>query len=315
MNIVRWMVIGIGDITQRRVLPAIIGNPRCRLEALVTRDPNKALAYAPAQAFTTLERALLEADVDAVYVASPVFLHAPQTIACLREGKHVLCEKPTAMNFAEAEAMVKAAHDSARLFAVAYYRRLFPKLLRARQLIREGVIGAPVLAEASCHSWLNADAPEGHRHWMLQPETAGGGPLYDIASHRIDALNFLFGSPAHATGIVSNRIHSLAVEDSATVLIQYAQGIHAVVDARWNSRIKRDQFRVIGTDGEMDLDPLSGPGLRYPGGEEYLPTHDNVHSPCIDNFVSAILDGSPLACPGQDAIQTDWVISMVPRVP
>jgi predicted dehydrogenase len=145
---------------------------------------------------------------------------------------------------------------------------------------------------------------------LLQPQTAGGGPLYDIASHRIDALNFLFGTPVRATGIVSNSIHALAVEDSATVLIQYLRGVHGVVDARWNSRIKRDQFRVIGTDGEMDLDPLSGPELRYAGKKELLPAHSNVHSPCIDNFVSAILDGSPLACPGEAAIQTDRVTSM-----
>lgn len=310
MRIVRWLVIGIGDITRRRVLPAILDNSRCRLEALVTRDPEKALAYPSARAFRTLDEALLQAEIDAVYVASPVYLHAPQTVASLQAGKHVLCEKPTALNFAEAEIMVKAARDSRRLLAVAYYRRLFPKLIRARQLIQEGVVGDPVLAEANCHSWLDIATLGENRNWMLKPRTAGGGPLYDIASHRIDAMNFLFGTPAHATGVISNRIHALAVEDSATVVILYAQGIHAVVDARWNSHIKRDQFRVIGTDGEMNLDPLSGPELRYAGHSEFLPTHPNVHSPCIDNFVSAILDGSPLACPGDDAVETDQVISM-----
>lgn len=306
---VRWLVIGIGDITRKRVIPAILGNLRSRLQGLVTRDARKADEYAPVRAYTSLDAALEEGGFDAVYVASPVFLHASQTIASLRAGKHVLCEKPTAMNFGEAETMVAAARETGRLFGVAFYRRLFPKLIRARQLIREGAIGDPVLGEANCHSWLEGGTPDGKRNWMLQPETAGGGPLYDIASHRIDALNFLFGTPAQARGLVSNRIHRLAVEDSATILIQYASGIHAVVDARWNSRIKRDQFRVIGTEGEMNLDPLSGPELHYGDRHEFLPTHGNVHAPLIENFAAAILDGTPLACPGEEAILTDWVTS------
>ena len=179
----------------------------------------------------------------------------------------------------------------------------------------QGVIGEPVLGEANCHSWLDTKASSWNRNWLLDPATAGGGPLYDIASHRIDALNFLFGAPAQAVGIVSNRVHAFAVEDSATVLIQYSKGIHGVVDVRWNSHVSRDQFRVIGTDGEINLDPLSGPELRFGDNEEFLPAHENVHAPLIEDFVSAILDGKPLACPGNEAIRTDWAISRLLQLP
>ena len=308
---IHWLVIGIGDITQRRVIPAIIEEPRSRLSALLTRDPQKAAAYPGVQVFTTIEDALHNSAIDAVYVASPVFLHAPQTIACLQAGKHVLCEKPTAMNLAEAQSMAAAARDHHRLFAVAYYRRLFPKLIRARQLIAEGAIGQPVLAEANCHGWLKANDPEWATNWMLNPLMSGGGPLYDVACHRIDAMNFLFGEPLRATGLLGNAVHQIRVEDSATVLIQYTGGIHASVDARWNSRISRDQFCVIGTGGEMNLDPLSGPVLRIGDVQESLPTHINVHYPCIENFVAAILDGVPVACPGYEALWTDRVTQMV----
>ena len=312
---IRWLVIGIGDITRRRVIPAILGSPRSHLQALVTRNPSKAQNYPTARAYTSLDQALDSGGFDAVYVASPVFLHAPQTIGSLRAGKHVLCEKPTAMNFAEAEAMVKTAEETGRLFGVAYYRRLFPKLIRARQLIMQGVIGEAVLGEANCHGWLETKTSDGNRDWLLDPATAGGGPLYDIASHRIDALNFLFGAPSQAVGIVSNRLHACAVEDSATVLLQYSKGIHGVVDVRWNSHVSRDQFRVIGTDGEINLDPLSGPLLRYAGKEEHLPAQENVHAPLIENFVSAILDGEPLICPGSEAILTDWATSKAAGTP
>ena len=193
---VKWLVIGIGDITRKRVLPAILSEPRSQLYGLLTRDPAKAEAYPGARIFTSLDDALRDPAIDAVYVASPVALHAPQTIATLGAGKHVLAEKPTALHYAEAESIAQTARSSGHLWGVAYYRRLYPKLLRMRQLIADGIIGNPVLAEANCHSWL----PVQERRWLWDPAISGGGPLYDIASHRIDAFNFLFGPPTRATG-------------------------------------------------------------------------------------------------------------------
>ena len=307
-----WLVVGIGDITRKRVLPAILAEPRSRLYALLTRDPRKAEAYPGAVAFTDLGEALRDPEIDAVYVASPVAMHAKQTIASLRAGKHVLCEKPVALDFAQAESMAVVARESGRLLGIAYYRRLYPKLMRARQLIAEGAIGQPVLVEANYHGWL--ESPE--RGWLKDPALAGGGPLYDVGSHRIDACNFLFGKPLRATGLLSNALHALAVEDSATTLIEYAGGVHAVVDVRWNSRIQRDQFRVVGVEGEISLDPLNGPTLRLLSSdgkltEEQLPAHANVHYPAVENFVSAVLDGTLVACPIDEAIWTDWVMQQV----
>jgi 1,5-anhydro-D-fructose reductase (1,5-anhydro-D-mannitol-forming) len=307
-----WLVIGIGDITRKRVLPAILAEPRSHLYALLTRDPRKAEAYAGALAFTDLAAALGDPKIDAVYVASPVAMHAEQTIASLRAGKHVLCEKPVALDYAQAESMAYAARESGRLLGIAYYRRLYPKLIRAKQLVAEGAIGRPVLVEANYHGWL--ESPD--RGWLKDPALAGGGPLYDVGSHRIDACNFLFGRPLRATGLLSNALHELAVEDSATALIEYSGGIHAVVDVRWNSRIQRDQFRIVGSEGEISLDPLNGPALRIVDAEgrlreEQLSPHANVHYPAIENFVSAVLDGAPLACPIEEAIWTDWVTQQV----
>jgi 1,5-anhydro-D-fructose reductase (1,5-anhydro-D-mannitol-forming) len=311
-NTLNWLVIGIGDITRKRVLPAILAEPRSHLYAFLTRDPQKAEAYPGTLAFTDLATALADPRIDAVYVASPVALHTEQTIASLRSGKHVLCEKPVALNYAQAQSMAYAAQESRRLLGVSYYRRLYPKLIRAKQLIGEGVIGQPLLVEANFHGWL--ESPD--RGWLKDPALAGGGPLYDVGSHRIDAANFLFGRPLRATGLLSNTLHQLAVEDSATTLIEYTGGIHGVVDVRWNSRITRDQFRIIGSEGELNLDALNGPALRVLNlegqlREEQLPTHANVHYPLVENFVSAVLDGTPINCPIDQAIWTDWVTQQV----
>ena len=304
----KWLVIGIGDITTKRVLPAILAEPRGTLAGIVTRDPAKAEQY-QVPAWTNLPAALTESGADAVYVASPVFLHAPQTIASLRAGKHVLCEKPMAMDYAEASAMQRTAEECGRTLGIAYYRRMYPKIQRAKELIEAGAIGRPVVAEATSHDWFHPAA--GQRDWLVDPTRSGGGPLYDIGSHRIDLLNYLFGKPTRATGQLSTLVHPIRVEDNATILIEYESGVRGIVDVRWHSHAPRDEFRIRGTDGEIDLTPLNGPSLCYPGGKEHLPPHENLHYPCVENFVSTVIECAPLRSTGATAMLTDWVTEQV----
>ena len=305
-----WVVIGIGDIAVRRVIPAIVAEPRSTLYGVVTRDPAKGARYA-AHVWSDLDEALRDPAVNAVYVATPVALHAPQTIAALRSGKHVLCEKPMALRYLDARAMTEAAAESGRLLGVAYYRRKYPKLQRARELMAAGVIGRPVLGFAAAHDWFHDE--DGRRSWLLDPAMAGGGPLYDTACHRIDVFNLLFGRPAAVTAQLSNVVHPGAVEDSATVLIDYESGARAIIDTRRHSRVSRDELRIIGTEGELDLTPLNGASLRSPAGVENLPAHLNLHYPIVEDFVSAVLAGTPLASSGDTALLTDWVIDHAAR--
>ncbi len=302
-----WLVVGICDITRKRVLPAILAEPRSRLAGIVTRDPAKAAAYG-VPSWTTLEDALASSDAGprAVYIATPVFLHAPQTIAALRAGRHVLCEKPMAVSFADAASMQKASDESGRKLGIAYYRRLYPKVDRARKLIEGGVIGRPLIACATAHDWFN---PLGTaRAWLADPEQAGHGPLRDIASHRIDLINYLFGRPVRVSGFLSTLVQPLQVEDNATMMIDYQSGVRAVVDVRWNSRIVRDEFRIRGTEGEIDLSPLNGPELVYPGGAEAVPAPANLHYPCVEDFVTAVLRDLPPVCGGASALIAEWVM-------
>jgi 1,5-anhydro-D-fructose reductase (1,5-anhydro-D-mannitol-forming) len=308
---VNWLVIGIGDITRKRVIPAILAERRSTLCGIVTRDLTKAADYREAKAWNNLAAALRDPAIDAVYVASPVALHHQHTVASLTAGKDVLCEKPVGMNYGEALSMAEVSEAAGKLLGVAFFRRFFPKLLRTKQLILDGAIGHPVLAESSFHGWLESE----ERAWLRDPALAGGGPLYDTASHRIDAFNYLFGTPEFATGIRSNPIHNFAVDEAATVTILYPEGVHGIIDVRWNSRLLRDECRIIGTDGEISLTPFAGPTLRVITRqgtvEENLPANPNVHYPLIENFTAAMLDGTPLAAPIREAIKTDWVTEQV----
>jgi 1,5-anhydro-D-fructose reductase (1,5-anhydro-D-mannitol-forming) len=300
---VNWIVIGIGDITTRRVIPAIQAEPRSTLYGVVTRDPAKASKY-NVRTWGTLDEALTGSAVQAVYVATPVFLHAPQAMQALRAGKHVICEKPMAMNEAEARTMIQVAEESGKLFGVAYYRRCYPKVQRAQQLLQQGAIGKPVVAELTNHMWFDGS---GSRSWLADAAKAGGGPLFDIASHRIDVLNFLFGKPVQVTGQWSNVVHHYPVEDNATVMIEYQSGVRGIVDVRWHSKVVRDEFRIRGTDGEIEMSPLNGPDLVWPGARETLPAHPNLHYPMIENFVDAIEGKKELLASGASSYWTDWV--------
>ena len=299
-----WVVVGVGDIAVRRVIPAIQAESRSSLYGVVTRDLAKA-APLNTRPWANLGEAVSETAVHAVYVATPVFLHAPQTIQALRAGKHVVCEKPMAMNEAEARSMLRTASETGKTLGVAYYRRSYPKVQRARALLDAGAIGRPVFAEITCHDWF--DGRDSSRAWLVDPVKAGGGPLFDIGSHRIDVLNFLFGQPQRVSGHLSHAVHHYAVEDNATVMIDYENGVRGVVDVRWHSRVKRDECRIRGTEGEMDLTPLNGPELVYPGGREHLPPHVNLHYPMLENFVDAVFGKLPLLASGASSIWTDWV--------
>ena len=300
-----WLVVGIGDVTRKRVFPAILAEPRSMLAGIVTRDPAKAAEYG-VPGYRDLDSALAACDAQALYIATPVFLHAPQTLAALTAGRHVLCEKPMALNHAEAQVMLDASEATGLTLGIAYYRRMYPKVERARQLIEAGAIGRPVIAEATAHDWFN---PVGTRRaWLADAAQAGAGPLRDIGSHRIDLMNYLFGKPVRASGFLSTLVQPIQVEDNATLMIEYQCGVRGVIDVRWNSHVARDEFRVRGTEGEVDLSPLNGPELVYPGGRESIPAPANLHYPCVEDFVTAVLRGIAPNSSGATAILAEWVM-------
>jgi 1,5-anhydro-D-fructose reductase (1,5-anhydro-D-mannitol-forming) len=305
---VNWLIVGVGDIARKRVLPAILAEPRSKLVGLVTRDPANATHYG-VPSWTNLDDALAQSDATAVYICTPVFLHASQTIAALTAGRDVLCEKPMATKFADAIDMQSTAKSTGRILGIAYYRRLYPKVARAKELIESGAIGQPVFAEATAHDWF--DPRDGFRAWLTDPKLAGGGPLYDTACHRIDLLNYLFGKPVRISGHFSTLVHPIAVEDNATVLIDYDSGVRGLVDVRWHSRVTRDEFRIRGTEGELDLSPLNGPTLIHPAGAEQIPAPANLHYPCIEDFVTAVIDRSSPCATAAAALETERVIHSV----
>lgn len=116
--------------------------------------------------------------------ATPVHLHAEQTIAAAEAGKHVLCEKPMAMNTAECDRMIAVCRASGVTLGVAYYRHFYPVIARIKQILASEEIGRPVLAQIDLFERFNP-APDDPRAWFVRAAEAGGGPMFDFGCHRL----------------------------------------------------------------------------------------------------------------------------------
>src|SRR6266849_6883831 len=148
---IRWGLIGAGDIVRRRVAEALRDGRGCELVAVSRARADLVEAFAreigARRGHPDWRDLVRDPGVDAVYVATPVHLHAEQTIAAAEAGKHVLCEKPMAMNVSECDRMIAACRASGVTLGVAYYRRFYPAVVRVKEIVQLGEIGVPVLAQ------------------------------------------------------------------------------------------------------------------------------------------------------------------------
>jgi len=306
MKTLKWGLIGCGDIAQRRVAPALRDLPNCELVAVTRSRSNLAESFAnqfgAKKWYTTWQDLLADRDIDAVYIATPVHLHAAQTISAAEAGKHVLCEKPMAMNVKECNEMIAACRTNNVKLGVAYYRHFYPVVERIKTVINSGEIGKPVLVQICAFEWFDPE-PNHPRYWLLKKELAGGGPMMDFGCHRVELLVNVFGPVKHVTSIVSNVVFDREVEDTAVALIQFESGPCAVLSVTHAVSEPRDTLNVVGTHGSITIPVLNLGGMRIKSrtGEraESHPPATNVHQPLIEDFVDAVLGGRELRVSGE----------------
>jgi predicted dehydrogenase len=304
MNKVRWGLIGCGDISRKRVAPALRDLESCELVA-VNRSRTE-LAEAFAQEFGARRwhrdwRDLIaDAEVDAVYISTPVYLHAEQTIAAAEAGKHVLCEKPMAMNPAECDRMIAACQANGVKLGIAYYRHFYPVVFRIRELIAAGEIGKPVLAQVNAFERFNP-LPGADRYWLLEKSKAGGGPMMDFGCHRIEVLMNLFGSISRTTSLVGSALFEREVEDTCIASFEFESKLQAVLTVSHASFESRDTLEIFGSEGSLHVPALNRGELRIKTGAgertELHPLHANIHQPLIEDFTRAVIENrEPKVC-------------------
>jgi predicted dehydrogenase len=292
----RWGLIGCGDIARKRVAPALRDTECSELIAVSRARSDLAASFAKDFGATRCHaqwRDLLSDDeIDAVYIATPVHLHAAQAIAAAEAGKHVLCEKPMAMNPQECDRMIDAARSHRVKLGIAYYRRFYPVVARVKEIIKSGEIGVPSQAQIEAFEWFNPAAGD-PRAWLLQKHLAGGGPMFDFGCHRIEVLLNIFGPISEVKALIANAVFDREVEDTASALFRFAGGACAVLSVSNAVAEPKDTLNIFGSLGSIRVSNLNQGKLRVFGklGERYE-AHSppaNLHAPLIDDFTTAVL--------------------------
>ena len=321
----RWGILSTADIARRKWIPGVRRSPAHRGEviAIASRDGGTAASVAEElgieRAHDSYEALLGDPDVDAVYIPLPNHLHLEWTLAAVRAGKHVLCEKPLALTAADAQVMVDAGRESGVLLMEAFMYRLHPSWQAVRDLIARGRIGRLQTIQ-SWFSYYNDD-PRNIRNIR----DAGGGALLDIGCYCVNLSRMLHGAEPERVEASIVRDPDSEVDVVTTALLVFPGG--ATASFTVSTRSESDQrVHVYGTDGHISVEiPFNIPPDRpthvfvTQGGDP--PVAPNVERLTFetadpygveaDAFAAAVLDGVPLPTPPEDAVANLRVLERI----
>ena len=318
MKTIRWGLVGAGDIAEKRVAPALAQGRGSELASVCRRQTDRAEEFArrfgAGRWHTKWEELVNDEGIDAVYVATPTDLHAPISIAAARAGKHVLCEKPMAMNLAECDAMIRAADENGVLLGIAYYRHFYPIVQRIKQLLAEGAIGLPVTAQINAFERFDP-ASDHPRAWLLRAGQSGGGPMFDFGCHRVEVLTNLLGRVDGVESRLTRAALTREVEDTGAAILHFQSGALATLTVSHAALEPQDTLHIFGTEGSLHLPKLNGGELRIlRGGQETVEEHSataNLHQPLVDQFVDAIHGADAPAVDGRAGRAVNRVLEAI----
>ncbi len=233
-------VIGSGSIATHRHAPEYAANPDVEILAFVDRVPERAEKLAKkydAKSLTKWEDALDLKGVDAVSVCVPNALHAPITLAALKEGKHVLCEKPMATSDKEAKEMIETAKKAGKFLMIGHNQRLAPLHVKAKELLTSGTIGKVIsFRTAFAHPGPESWSIEGANGWFFDKKQAFVGSMGDLGVHKADLLRWLLGEEIVEVAAMVEHLSKPQgdVDDNAVCLLRSESGAIGTLVASWS---------------------------------------------------------------------------------
>ncbi len=301
--------------------PALRGAPGSVLVAVARAQAERAAEFAArhgaSRSYAGWRELVRDDGLDAVYVATPVRLHAEQAVAAAEAGKHVLCEKPMALDPAACERMIAAARAHRVRLGVAYYRHHYPVVRRLRALLDSGEIGSPVLAQVQAFEPFDP-APGHPRAWLLRRSESGGGPMADFGCHRVEVLLDLLGPLEEARGLSARvRFKEREVEDTCIAELRFRGGATAVLAVTHAAQERRDTVELFGTMGSAHVAVLNTGVVRIVTAagerEERHPPHPNLHQPLVEDFVGAVREGREPTVTGEIGLEVARGIESIYR--
>ena len=309
---IRVGIIGCGKIAQVRHIPEYAANPHTEVYGFY--DINLARAEELAEkyngkAYASYEELLADPAIEAVSVCAANHVHAEITVAALKAGKHVLCEKPMAVTLEECEAMVAAARESGKYLMIGQNQRLAKAHAKAKELIEQGAIGKvltfrTIFGHGGPETW---SIDPGSNVWFFDKTKAAMGAMADLGIHKTDMIQYVLGSKIVKTQAVLSTLDKkdatgnlIGVDDNAICIYQMENGVIGTMTASWTYYAAEDNTTVIyGTKGELRLydDPkysvqqINADGTRIDYQIDQIQTNDNqTASGVIDLFVDCLVE-------------------------
>lgn len=327
MTKVRLGIIGLGNIGQHHATYLSAGKVnRAELVAVSDAVSAKLAPFNHLKTFTSGEELLGSGLIDAAIIATPHYQHTTLGIAALKQGLHVMVEKPISAHKADAERLI-AVHEQhpKQVFAGMFQLRSEPRYLKIRKLISSGELGEVVRLNWIITDWFRTEAYYASGGWRATWKGEGGGVLLNQCLHNLDVMQWLLGMPARVRGFCQlGRFHDIEVEDNVTAYLEYPDGATGVFVSSTGEAPGTNRLEIAGTRGKIVLerDKLSftrndadmvhfsktaktGFGRPEVWNVE-IPFENalNPHALLMQNFVNAILDGEPLLAPGAQGIHS-----------
>jgi predicted dehydrogenase len=315
---VRWGIISTANIGRAAVIPAIRASRNGEVVAVASRDESRAKAFAEKlsipRVYGSYEALLAAQDIDAVYIPLPNSMHREWTIRAAEAGKHILCEKPLALNAEECAEMAEAARKHKVLLMEAFMYRFHQRTMRVIELVRAGALGELRFIHAAFTFSLN-----NYANIRFQPEL-GGGALMDVGSYCVNIIRTASGAePVEAQAVA--RWASTGVDELMVGTLRFADGLVAQFDCSITLD-RREEYQVCGTEATIDVPKAFLPGAgdvsfcEHRGRKEDV-TH-NLHGvdeyqEMVEHFAAGVLEGKPLRYPPAEAEANMRVIDALYR--
>ena len=323
MNKINWGIIGCGDVTEIKSGPAFNKVQNSSLVAVMRRDAVKAKDYATRHDvpkwYADADELINDADVNAIYIATPPSSHEQYTIAALNAGKPVYVEKPMAINVAAAQRMMNAAKEKNVKLVVAHYRREQPIFKKIKQLIAENVIGDIrfVRLEFYKKSLTKDELQIPKNAWRVDAAIAGGGLFHDLAPHQLDLMFYFFGEADKAYGVTLNQEKLYNADDIVAGNIVFKTSV--LFNGLWcftvNEEDEKDICEIVGSKGKIYFSVFGEPKIETTVEgkiENFLfDTLQHVQQPMIEKVVDYFLDKAPNPCNGEEGVR---VMEMMERM-
>lgn len=317
-SVIHWALIGCGDISRKRVAPALRDAAGGRLysvsRARAALAEEFAKEFGAEKHFADWREQVADPQVDAVYVATPPDVHCEQTVRSAEAGKHVLCEKPMALSAAECDRMIEACRANGVQLGVAYYRRFYPGVQEVKQRIAAGEIGKIVTAQINAFERYDA-TPGEPVPWRLAASTAGGGPMMDFGSHRIEIFVNLLGRLELEFAKSDRVLFEREVEDTSIAIFRAKSGARAQLTVTHAAREPQDTLTIFGSEGTLRTRVLNEGDLALvkSDGETDLsrPPHANLHQPLVEDFLAAVRDDRTPGVSGADGREVQRLLDEI----